>query len=54
MGLAGALAHPQEHVEDTFKQFSVSSASEEELSNGKTGLLLIMTDIATSHCFNLN
>lgn len=54
MGLAVALAHPQEHVEDTFKQFSVSFASEEEFPNGKTDLLLTMTDIATSHCFNWN
>lgn len=52
MGLAVALAHPQEHVEDTFKQFSVFFASEEELSNGKIDLLL--TNIATSECFNLN
>lgn len=53
MGLAVALAHPQEHVEDTFKQCSVFFASEEELSNGKIDLLLIMTNIATSDCFNL-
>lgn len=52
MGPAVALAHPQEHVEDTFKQFSVSFASEEELPNGKTDLWLTMTDIATSDCFN--
>lgn len=52
MGPAVALAHPQEHVEDTFKQFSGSFASEEELPNGKTDLLSTMTDIATSDCFN--
>lgn len=54
MGLAVALAHPQEHVEDTFKQFSAFFASEEELSNGKIDQLLTMADIATSDCFNLN